>query len=252
MRRLLPTECQDPVDLNDAYWVDDPGAQHVRGVMIASADGAAQAGGRAGGLSGPADERLFATLRGHADVILAGAGTVRVERYGVEPLDEPRRGWRRQHGLTDAPPIAVVTRTCALDLDGPLFSSDGPRTIVLTGRQAPPAAVDALAERADVIQVGERTVDIVAGLDALAERGLRRVSCEGGPTLLAEVVRAGRLDELDLTVSPLIVGGGALRILAGALLEPPPRLRLGQVLEEDGFLFLRYLRGDGIPERLPE
>ena len=83
-----------------------------------------------------------------------------------------------------------------------------------------------------------------AALDALAERGLRRVNCEGGPTLLAQVLAAGRLDELDLTVSPLLVGGRTIRVLDGDPLDPPQPLRLGQVLEEDGFLFMRYLRGE--------
>ena len=251
MRRLLPLPSAD-IGLDEAYWIDDPGPQHVRAVMVSSADGAAQAGGRAGGLSGPADERLFAALRGHADVLLVGASTVRVEGYGVERLDEPRRVWRRARGLSAAPPIAVVTRSCALDPKSSLFDPDGPRTIVITDQQAPTAAAAALASRADVIRVRDGAVDLRAALDALADRGLRRVSCEGGPTLLAEVLATGRLDELDLTVSPVLTGGAAMRILNGQLLEPPAHLRLGQVLKEDGFLFLRYLRpdvaqGDGWP-----
>lgn len=243
MRRLFPPP-GGAVGLDEAYWVDDPGSQHVRAVMVSSADGAAQAGGRAGGLSGPADERLFAALRGHADVILVGASTVRVEGYGVERLDEPRRAWRQARGLSAAPPIAVVTSSCALDPESPLFDPDGPRTIVITHHHAPATAAAALASRAEVIRVGDDAVDLPAALDALADRGLRRVSCEGGPTLLAEVLATGRLDELDLTVSPVLTGGAAIRILNGELLEPPAPLRLGHVLEEDGFLFLRYLRAD--------
>lgn len=240
MRRLLPLPAAEEVDLDEAYWVDDPGRQHVRGVMIASADGAAQAEGLAGGLAGPADVRLFRLLRRHADVLLVGAGTVRAEGYGSVQLTAAERAWRRRRGLTELPPLAVVTRSCALDPDGPLFTGAEARPLVLTCAAAPAERVAALAGRADVLTLGADRVDVTATLDALAERGLRRVSCEGGPTLLAEVLSAGRLDELSLTVSPAMLAGPALRITQGRVVEPPVPLALTHVLEEDGFLFLRY------------
>lgn len=240
MRRLLPLPSAASIDLDEAYWVDAPGHQHVRAVMIASADGAAQAGGRAGGLAGPGDVTLFGLLRRHADVLLAGAGTVRAEGYGGHRLGAPDRAWRRHRGLCEIPPVAVVTRTGALDPNGPLFTDTQTRPLVLTCRAAPADRIAALAERADILVLGEEAVDLAAALDALAERGLRRVSCEGGPTLLAQVLSAGRLDELSLTLSPLLVAGPALRITQGPVVEPPTGLELTQVLEEDGFLFLRY------------
>lgn len=240
VRRLLPTPADDHVDLDESYWIVDIGHQHVRGVMVASADGAAQARGRAAGLSGPADIALFAVLRAQADVILVGATTVRVEGYAGDQPSAARREWRRARGLSEAPTIAVVTRNCMLDAGAGLFTETLARPIVITHRGVPRERVAALSEVSDVITVGEGDVDIPAALDTLAERGLRRVNCEGGPTLLSQVTAAGRLDELSLTISPLFVGGSAMRILDGSLLDPPPRLRLRLVLEHDGFLFLRY------------
>lgn len=249
MRRLLPAPITEEVDLDAAYWVDDPGRQYVRGVMVASADGAAQADGRAAGLSGPADVRLFALLRAHADVLLVGAGTVRAEGYGGDRPSPDRRSWRTDRGLTEVPVIAVVTRSCALDPAGPLFTDTVARPLVLTCAAAPAERVAGLAGRADVIRVGDQDVDIALALDELAGRGLRRVSCEGGPTLLAQVTAARRLDELSLTLSPLLLAGPAPRILAGPLLDVAARLRLAQVIEEDGMLFLRYLRDRGVVDR---
>lgn len=240
MRRLLPAPAGDHVDLDELYWIDDVGHQHVRAVMVASADGAAQAHGRAAGLSGPADTALFAVLRGHADVIVAGATTVRVEGYAGDRPPDARREWRRAGGMSEAPRIAVVTRTCTLDPASGLFTDTVAKPIVITHRGAPRRRVAALAEVADLVIVGDGDVDIPAALDVLAERGLRRVNCEGGPRLLSQVAAAGRLDQLSLTISPLLVGGSALRILHGSLFDPPPRLRLALVLEDDGFLFLRY------------
>lgn len=251
MRRLLPLPASDDVDLDASYWVEEPGRQYVRGVMIASADGAAQAGGRAGGLAGPADVELFARLRAHADVLLAGASTARVEGYGGERPSTQRRAERRARGLADVPPIAVVTRSCALDPAGPLFTDTLIRPLVITCGAAPAERVAALAGRAEVITVGDRDVDLAAALDRLADRGLRRVSCEGGPNLLAQLAAAGRLDELSLTLSPLLLAGTAIRILDGVPLDPPVRLRLAHVLEDNGFLFLRYRRAPVTPAGQP-
>jgi riboflavin biosynthesis pyrimidine reductase len=240
VRRLLPAPAGDEVDLDAAYWVQDPGRQHVRGAMVASADGAARADGRSAGLSGPSDGRLFALLRGQADVLLVGASTVRAEAYGGDRPTPARRAWRAEHGLAEVPTIAVVTRSCALDPGGPFFTDTLVRPLVLTCDAAPAERVAALSRVADVAAVGDRSVDVPAALDLLAARGLRRVSCEGGPTLLAHVVAAGRLDELSLTVSPLLLAGPAPRILDGPLLPSPAHLRVLSVLADDGFLFLRY------------
>ncbi len=118
MRRLLPGPAPGDdmaVDLDELYWVPSPGRLHARAVMVASADGAAQAQGRAGGLSGAADIELSAILCGQADVILARATTVRVEGYAGEQPSAARQEWRKARGLSEAPPIAVVTRACLLD-----------------------------------------------------------------------------------------------------------------------------------------
>lgn len=242
MRQLIPAPGSDHVDLDEGYWTTDVGRQQVRGVMVASADGAAQARGRAQGLSGPMDTRLFAVLRGQADVILVGRTTVLVEGYAGEQPSAERRLRRRARSMSDAPTIAVVTGTCDLDPASAFFTHTVVKPIVVTRHGAPEDRVAALAEVADIIMAGEDEVDLPAALVALADRGLRRVSCEGGPRLLAQVAAADRLDELCLTLSPLLVGGTAMRILNGPLLDPPTPLSLALVLEDDGFLFLRYLR----------
>lgn len=212
--------------------------------MVASADGAATFAGRSGGLSSATDKRIFALLRGLADVILAGAGTVRVEGYGPA---EPRPEWQEMRaaaGQPPAPPIAVVSRRLDLDLAGPLFAP-GAGTIVITTAAAPPRRRRAAAENADVIVAGSERVDIGAAIDALAGRGLGRILCEGGPQLLAQIVAAGLLDELCLTVSPLLTAGDAPRILNGGALPAATGLRLAHLLEDDDFLFLRYIRREG-------
>jgi riboflavin biosynthesis pyrimidine reductase len=223
----------------------------LRANMVTSLDGAATLGGRTSGLSGGADQQVFAMLRALADVIVVGAGTARVEGYRpVRPRSEGARwAWLRD-GRTPSPPIAVVTRGLDLDLESPLLagSPDHARTIVITTEAAPPARRAQVAATAELIVAGRESVDIVAAITALAGRGHRRILTEGGPHLLSQIVEAGLLDDLCLTVSPLLAGPGADRIVAGpgplgqVASEAGHTLRLAHVLAEDGHLLCRYLR----------
>jgi riboflavin biosynthesis pyrimidine reductase len=220
----------------------------VRANMVASLDGAATLSGRSGGLSGAWDQQVFAMLRAITDVILVGAGTVRAEGYGpVRPQTEGRRwAWLRE-GRTPSPPIAVVTRQLDLDLGSALVTGapEHARTIIITTGSAPADRLATAARTADVLVAGETMVDGAVALDELAGRGHRRVLVEGGPHLLSHIAAAGRLDELCLTVSPLVAGPDAGRILRGdplpAGISPLP-FTLAHVLADEGYLFCRYVR----------
>jgi riboflavin biosynthesis pyrimidine reductase len=175
-----------------------------------------------------------------ADVVLVGAGTARVEEY--KPARRRPSLAELREGRPETATIALVTRTLGLNLTSPLFTETPPdaRTIVITSAASDPELRDAAAKVADVIVAGEETVDLGATLDALRERGLSRVLCEGGPHLLGDLSAAGLLDELCLSLSPTLAGPGADRIIAGAHAAARP-LTLTQVLaDDDGFLFCRY------------
>ena len=224
MRQLLPfpRDGVDPASLYDDL-LPTGTRPALRLNMIASIDGATALAGVSGGLGGPADHALFAVLRSQADVVLVAAGTVRAEHYGPSKV-----------------PVAVISRSCRLDWDSPFFTAAIAPPIVVTVAEAPALDRKKAAEVADVIIAGDRDVDLAAALGALAERGFARVLAEGGPTLNGQLAAAGLLDELCLTVSPLLAGGDARRILAGPALVPGPGWRLWSVCEQDGFLFLRY------------
>lgn len=208
----------------------------LRANMVASADGAAWREGRTGALGGETDRLLLSMLRGLADVVIVGAGTVRVEGYG--PVRRSPSWGNLRDGRPPTPPLAIVSRSLDLDFDGPLFADA--RTIVITCASAPEDRLTVCRKLADVIVAGEDAVDVRRALDALDARGHARLLTEGGPTLLAEFAAAGRLDELCLTVSPQLVGGDAARIIDGPGLAT--YLRLGHALVDEDFLFLRYIR----------
>lgn len=233
MRRLLPLPVED-IDPGTTYGTADRpatgGRPWVVANMIASADGTASVAGRSGGLGGPADRQVFRLLRSLADVVVAGASTVRVERY--RPITGP-----------GATPIAVVTRSLELDWAAPLFTAAEARTIVVTCGAADAGRLRQAREVADVVIAGAGAVDPLAAMAALGERGHRVVLCEGGPMLLAQLAATRTLDELCLTVSPLLAGGDGPRVVTGTHLMSPAALRLASLFEDDGFLLLRYLVG---------
>ena len=225
MRALLPHQLDDP-DLHDVFgagWQERGG---LRVNMISSADGAAAAQGLSEGLQTPGDNRIFAVLRELADVVLVGASTAVAENY---------------RPIADRPaPIALVSRSLDVDPSHRVFSGDT-RTIVYTCETSDPAARATLGEVADVVVVGAGEVDPAKVRADLAERGLRRILCEGGPRILSAFAEAGAVDELCLSISPFVIGPGAVRIVNG---EPwavaQRRLDLAALLEEDGALFARY------------
>jgi riboflavin biosynthesis pyrimidine reductase len=242
MRALLPVPA-DPIDVHDHYaadWLDSGG---IRANFVASVDGAASTGGLSRGLQTSGDNLVFAALRDLADVILVGAGTARAEGYHTVTLSEARKAVRRSFGLAPALPLAVVSRSARLDPGSDLFQTVDPatRTIVITCANVGDAAQRMLDPVADVLLCGEETVDLASVRAALSARGLTRVLCEGGPSLFADLVRSGEVDELCLSITPLLAGPGPGRISAGdAWIGDPAQLALVGLLEHGGALFGRY------------
>ena len=217
--------------------------------FIESIDGAATRDGLSGGLGDAADHRRFELLRRVSDVVLVGAGTVRDEGYGPLRVSEPSAAWRDEHGMPRHPVFAIVSHQLDLDPSSPIFTAPAedetlPRPIIVTTtRRADgedPALRDRLAEVADLLEVGEYRVDLAAAVDALRERGLRSILCEGGPSLVGAALAADVVDELCVTIAPSLEAGDARRIAHG---DTPPRgMRLVEVLRSGDTLLLRYAR----------
>lgn len=214
--------------------------QHwLRVNFVSSIDGAATVDGVSGGLGGDADHRVFDLLRTLCDVVLVAAGTVRKEGYGAMRLSDEDAAARAARGLAPQPVFAIASGSLDLDPVSPVFTDAPVRPIVVTSAAASPSS--ALERVADVLVCGETIIDPALMLRALAERGLTRIHCEGGPSFFGSLLAADVVDELCLTVSPLLVGGDSGRISHGDL--PSPRaMSLAGVLKSDDTLLLRYIR----------
>lgn len=237
-----------PADLGRSY-LDParpapPDRPWVVANFVVSPDGSVATGGRVGDLSSPTDQHVFHLLRSAADVVLVGAGTVRAEGYGPHRPTDEQRAWRVDAGLTPTAAMAVVSAGLRLDLGAALFTKAESRTVVVAPAGSDATARQRIAEVADVVVAGEEAVDLAAALRVFRERGSRVVLCEGGPMLLGELLAARLVDELCLTLAPMLVAD-PLRLLPDRALLGPHDMSLASVLEDDGHLFLRYLLPGG-------
>jgi riboflavin biosynthesis pyrimidine reductase len=241
MYRIWPDP--DPTPLDDAaltalYEHAGPG---IRMNFVTSVDGAVEIEGRSAGLGNPADKLVFGLLRQYPDGLLVGAGTVRAEGYNAVRLDGERRAWRAARGLDPYPRLIVISRRLDLDPTHRTLSEAPRRPIILTSRAAPPDRITALTAVADVLAHGDDEVDLPAAVADLRERGIGTILCEGGPRLFGSLTAADLVDEVCLTVSPLLAGPGAGRITAG----PPSEVRdlaLAHILYAEDAILLRYAR----------
>ncbi len=233
MRRLLPLPVAELDDLWELY--DLPPEPHLRAGFVQALDGAISVEGSSRPLSSEADRAALRTLRAVADVVLVGAGTARREDYGPLPLPEVLRERRTSSGRGERPVLAVLTRDAGrLDPTSRLFQDEAAAVVVVTGH-APPGH---LPPHVQVLVLTGPEVDPVGAVVALRERYGPRVLCEGGPHLLAQLVAAGVVDELCMTLAPVLVGPGP------GLLPSPPITPHGLVLtslvEADSTLLSRW------------
>jgi riboflavin biosynthesis pyrimidine reductase len=241
--RLWPRPDATPME-HDALVQCYPRTQGptLRVNFVTSIDGAVSLDGYSEGLSSTGDKKVFGTLRMVCDALVVAAGTVRSEGYNALRLDERRRAWRTERGLSPYPIMVVVSGSLDLDPAQAVFADAPVRPLIATHAAAPADRRAALAEVAEVVTLGDEAVDLAALLGELHTRGATQLLSEGGPQLFGALTAADLVDEVCLTVSPLLAGAGAGRITAG-LPGPPRRMVLRHALSADGALLLRYARG---------
>jgi riboflavin biosynthesis pyrimidine reductase len=223
-RRALADE-----ELHDLY---DPGdSPSLRGGFVLTVDGGVAHDGSSRPLQTPADEAVFHALRAVADAVVVGAGTARTEEYGPVRPRPAGAAWRAARGRAAQPPLVLVSRRLDLDPAGRAFT--GPCVVVTC------EAAQGRDRFPDIIVAGEDEVDLPEAVRRLQERGLTRLLCEGGPSLLTAMLRAGLVDELCLTSTPLLAGSAPS--LLTEPLEQPVGLSLRHLVDGgDGVLLARY------------
>jgi riboflavin-specific deaminase-like protein len=222
-----PGETLDAAALADLYAA--PARRWLRTNFVATLDGAATgADGRSGTINTEADHVVFDLLRRQSDVVVVGAGTVRAERYPSLRAEDP-----------SAPTLVVVSHSGQL----PVSVAQGPVGSVLlvtrsgADRHALDVSRDLIGEEF-VITVGKDQVDLRAMRNTLEDKGFRQILCEGGPQLFGSLLAAGVVDELDLTWSPMVVGGSHKAIVDGPAFDR--HLTPMLLVEQDGTILGRW------------
>ena len=214
-----------------------------------------KAEGQGGLISGgaPADRFLMGLLRSFADAVLVGAGTLRAESRHrwtpgrvYPPAADGYARLRRALGLSPEPPLAVVTGSGRIDPRAPGLAGG----LILTTPAGAALLSDSVPEGVRVRVVGEGPrLPVAAAVGALREAGFRSILTEGGPHLFGELVAARLVDELFLTLSPVLAGrdpgGVQLGLVEGVPLLPDidRRARLLSARRGGSHLFLRYRLG---------
>lgn len=221
-------------------------------MMVMTLDGATVGpDGLSGSISGPADKRVFMEARRLSDAVLVGAGTIRAERYTPMRAKAEWQQARAEAGLAEAPRVVIVSGRLDLPWEEPMFADSAFPVTVVTSESVDERALAVAREYAQVQIIGERSVDLSAVVSWMRAQGMRRIVCEGGEAILDAMVRADLVDEMDLTISPVLAGGGYLPEAANdardAISGDYPRFQLVHQFAEDGFVFCRFLRHDAAP-----
>jgi riboflavin biosynthesis pyrimidine reductase len=243
-RQLLPA----PADIEVEALLEglEPGAgapgdrPRVAVNFVASSDGHVTVGGRSAPLGDDGDHAMFHGLRERFDALLAGTNTMGIERYGRALGDPERRRRREARGEPPEPLVCLVSRSGELPLDIPLFDEAEARVVVFS-----PGRMEEPSWRAQVEEVELHPHDppLATALRRLrSDFGIRAVLCEGGPTLFGALLAEGLVDELFLTLAPVLTGGSGPSVSRGLALSVPVDLELAWLLERNGYLYLRYVR----------
>jgi len=213
---------------------------HVVCNFVETIDGKGTAQGRTALLGGDGDRAAFRLLRTQVDAVVAGTGTLRVERYGVLVRDEKMQAIRVAEGRAQQPLAVVISRSGDIPFDIPLFGDARATVAVYTAPQATIPETEATIIRHDLAGGQDELAEVLHSLRA--DHGVRALLCEGGPALFAAMLGVDLVDELFLTLAPVVVGGRELGITTGDALSRLLTMRLVWVLEREGNLFLRYAR----------
>jgi len=239
LRTLEPVG--EPIDLLDMLFAEKRQAQGRPWVMfnmVESVDGATAVRGGATALNDEDDRALFLAMRAVADVVLMGAQTIRSESIGPVRMNEEMSRYRAVAGMAEIPLLVILSRSLNIDSEARVFSDPSNRPMILTGKGADHGRIASLSALADIVELDN--LDGKGIVDQLS--AAKVVLCEGGPTVNSVFMADGMVDEIAITVSPMLALGESQRLAHGEPLDPPFDMRLDRALQGDRSLFLRYVR----------
>ena len=192
-----------------------------------------------------ADRRMMDRLRARADAVLVGAGTLRAADFPLRIRSAVLRRERLASGRPEQPLNILLSSSLAVPLKGRFLHSADTRRLIVTTRRAPSSRVRSLPESAEVLVLGRKRVSLPLLMRKLQALGIRQLLLEGGGETNAAFFRRDLVDEIYLTLCPVVIGGAHSPTPAdgrGFSPEDFLRFRLVSLRREGGEIFLHYRR----------
>lgn len=160
-------------------------------------------------ISGDLDFDRMDELRASSDAIMVGVGTVLADDPSLTVKSKSRRDARKNAGLDEDPIRIVVDSKARTPLDADIFKKGTGMRIVAVSSSAPKVNVDALSEKATIINAGDEKVNLALLMDQLSSMGIQRLMVEGGATLNWGLLSNGLVDEVFSFVGNIFIGGNS-------------------------------------------
>ena len=202
---------------------------------------------------GPKDRALLLDVRASADAVMSGARTVDLDKINMGPGPAKYRRKRLRNGLAEYNLRVIVSGAGTLNPEAGVFRHRFSPIIILTTGRAAKRNLLRLQAVADEVKIfGETEIDFAAALKWLRKKwNVKRLLCEGGGEVNGALFEAGLVDEVYVTLCPLILGGNTAPTMADgvgvAKLGKATRLEMVSMKRNGDLLFLRYARQAGTP-----
>jgi riboflavin-specific deaminase-like protein len=191
-----------------------------------------------------ADKWHLLELRAEADAIMVGARTARTDHMSMGIPDAGLRRKRQRRGMAEYPLRVIVTGNFTIEKHWEVFQHRFSPILIFTSEAAPARKRREFVSLATIYTCGKRDVDLQKVVCILRkEWRVKRLLCEGGPTLNWSLFRSGLVDEINLTLCPQIFGGATAPTMvdgAGFLPDQAPGARLVSCRRKGDELFLVY------------
>lgn len=158
-------------------------------------------------ISGDLDFDRVDELRAASDAVMVGIGTVLSDNPSLTVKSAERREKRHAKGLDENPMRIVVDSTARTPVDADIFRKGPGRRLIAVSESAPQEKVRQLAKYAEIISLGEKSVELDKLLFELKKRGINRLMVEGGATLNWGLISRGLVDEIYTFIGNIIIGG---------------------------------------------
>lgn len=143
-----------------------------------------------------------------ADAVMVGGNTLVQDDPKLLVKTEERQRRRKKLGKSPEPiKVGIISNADKLKLRGDFIGKGNTLKVIFTTTQTPKKKIEQLKKKANVYVLGEKTVNLRKAMSILYSLGVRKLMVEGGGTLIFSLLKGNLVDEINLKIGNLIIGG---------------------------------------------